>query len=153
MNGEVMARQVNVKYVDDLDGSDASGPVEFSLDGKGYTIDLSEANASKLREVLAPFAAAARRASGSARRSSLSPARAGGPSRSRDDIQAMRAWLRDNGYTVKDRGRVPVELTAAYDTRTAATPATDQPSASKSRKVRKVNNVEFSGDSQASSLL
>ena len=40
-----MAQQASVQYVDDLDGSAASGPVDFSLDGKGYTIDLSDTNA------------------------------------------------------------------------------------------------------------
>ena len=67
-----MAQQVSVRYVDDLDGSDASGPVDFSLDGKSYTIDLSDGNTSKLREVLAPFVAVARRGGGSARRSGAS---------------------------------------------------------------------------------
>jgi Lsr2 len=141
-----MAQQVSIQYVDDLDGSAASGPVDFSLDGKGYTIDLSDTNASKLREILTPFVTAGRRAGGSARRSSASPARSGGPSRSRDEVQAMRGWLRDNGYTVKDRGRVPRELIAAYETRTPAVAATDRSAARKSRKGRKVNNVEFSGD-------
>ena len=140
-----MAQQVSVQYVDDLDGSAASGPVDFSLDGKDYTIDLSDTNASKLREILTPFVTAARRPSGSARRSSASPARPGGPSRSHDEVQAMRGWLRENGYTVKDRGRVPAEFVAAYQTRTPAVAATDRPATRKSRKGRKVNNVEFSG--------
>jgi hypothetical protein len=55
------------------------------------------------------------------------------------------AWLRDNGYAVKDRGRVPMDLIAAYENRPAATAATDHPAASNSRKRREVNNVEFSG--------
>jgi hypothetical protein len=56
----------------------------------------------------------------------------------------MRSWLRENGYTVKDRGRVPRELIAAYEARTAA-PATDRPPATKSRKGRKANNAEVGG--------
>ena len=139
-----MAQQVSVQYVDDLDGSAASGPVDFSLDGKGYTIDLSDTNASKLREILTPFVTAARRPSGSAHQLSASPARSSGPSRSRDEVQAIRGWLRENGYTVKDRGRVPAEFVAAYQARTPAA-ATDRPATRESRKGRKVNNVEFSG--------
>ena len=139
-----MAQQVSVQYVDDLDGSAASGPVDFSLDGKGYTIDLSDTNASKLREILTPFVTAARRPSGSAHRPIASPARSSGPSRSRDEVQAIRGWLRENGYTVKDRGRVPAEFVAAYQARTPAA-ATDRPATRESRKGRKVNNVEFSG--------
>jgi hypothetical protein len=144
-----MAQQVSVQYVDDLDGSAASGPVDFSLDGKGYTIDLSDTNASKLREILTPFVTAARRPSGSAHQLSASPARSGGPSRSRDEVQAIRGWLRENGYTVKDRGRVPAEFVAAYQTRTPAAAATDRSTARKSQKGREVNQVEFSGDGTA----
>ena len=49
-----------VRYTDDLDGSDASGPVDFALDGREYEIDLNDENAAKLREeVFAPFIAAA----------------------------------------------------------------------------------------------
>jgi hypothetical protein len=141
-----MAQKVSVQYVDDVDGSAASGPVGFSLDGKSYTIDLSDANASKLREGLAPFVAVARRGGGSARRSG-GPSSVGprGSSRNRGEAQAMRSWLRENGYTVKDRGRVPSELIAAYEARTAAPAATDRPSATKSRKGRKANNVELGG--------
>jgi hypothetical protein len=141
-----MAQQVSVQYVDDLDGSAASGPVDFSLDGKGYTIDLSDTNASKLREILTPFVTAARRPSGSAHQLSASPARSSGPSRSRDEVQAIRGWLRENGYTVRDRGRVPAEFVAAYQTRTPAAAATDRSTARKSQKGREVNQVEFSGD-------
>ena len=57
----------------------------------------------------------------------------------------MRSWLRENGYTVKDRGRVPSELIAAYEAQTAAPAATDRPSATKSRKGRKASNVELGG--------
>ena len=61
-----MAQQVNVKFVDDLDGSDAAGTVSFAIDGRAYEIDLSEDNAARLRESLASFVAAARKSGGSA---------------------------------------------------------------------------------------
>ena len=47
-----MAQQVNVKFVDDLDGSDATGTVSFAIDGRAYEIDLSDDNAAWLRESL-----------------------------------------------------------------------------------------------------
>ena len=50
-----MARQVITTLIDDLDGKKADRTVEFSLDGTSYTIDLSEANAGKLRKALDPF--------------------------------------------------------------------------------------------------
>jgi len=48
-----MAQQTTVRFVDDLDGSDASGTFDFSLDGRQYQIDLSDENAAKLRDALA----------------------------------------------------------------------------------------------------
>src|SRR3954464_13164167 len=50
-----MARQVITTLIDDLDGKKADRTVEFSLDGINYTIDLSEANAGKLRKALDPY--------------------------------------------------------------------------------------------------
>ena len=61
-----MAQQVNVKFVDDLDGSDAASTVSFALDGRAYEVDLSVDNAAKLRDSLALFVAAARKSGGSA---------------------------------------------------------------------------------------
>ena len=59
-----MAKVTQVSLVDDLDGSQASGTVGFALDGKAYELDLSEANAHRLRDALAPFLASARKIGG-----------------------------------------------------------------------------------------
>jgi hypothetical protein len=40
--------------------------------------------------------------------------RAGRTARDRVDNAAIRAWARENGYTVSDRGRVPAIIVAAY---------------------------------------
>ena len=56
-----VARQVHVKLVDDLDGSQASETVVFGLDGRHYEVDLSEENAARLRDGLSRFVQAARR--------------------------------------------------------------------------------------------
>src|SRR5215203_3175313 len=50
-----MAQQTTVRFIDDLDGSDAVGTVTFSLDNRSYEIDLSDENTDKLHEALAPF--------------------------------------------------------------------------------------------------
>ena len=60
-----MAKTVIVKLSDDIDGGDADETVRFALDGKAYEIDLSAANAAKLRGALQPFIDKAR-ASGAA---------------------------------------------------------------------------------------
>ncbi|WP_328612264.1 Lsr2 family protein [Amycolatopsis sp. NBC_00345] len=59
-----MAQKVRVDLVDDIDGSDAAQTVPFALDGVTYEIDLSDGNAARLRDGLAPFIAAARRTGG-----------------------------------------------------------------------------------------
>ena len=138
-----MAKVVSTAYVDDLDGSEASGSVDFSLDGKDYTIDLSDSNAARLRDALASFVASARRASGTGRRrlTSSSPQRSAS-GRSREETQEIRAALRELGYSVKDRGRIPAELLAAYEARTPADHSPDasaagadqEPKARRSRK-------------------
>jgi hypothetical protein len=100
-----MAQQVNIVLVDDLDGSAAEETVSFALDGREYEIDLSAKNAAKLRDAFAPYVGHARKAA--ARRRG---ARAGnGPSPAE-----IRAWARDNGFDVPDRGRVSSEVRDAY---------------------------------------
>ena len=39
-----MAQQTTVRFIDDLDGSDAVGTVTFSLENRAYEIDLSDEN-------------------------------------------------------------------------------------------------------------
>ena len=106
-----MAQRVNVVLVDDLDGSEASETVKFGLDGADYEIDLSADNAAKLREAMALYLGHARR-TGGRRRSSGQPAAArdaGGPT-----AAEIRAWARENGWDVPERGRVSSEVREAF---------------------------------------
>jgi len=113
-----MAQKVDVRFVDDLDGSEASGTVSFALDGRAYEIDLSEENAAKLRDSLATFVAAARR-TGSRRprsqRSSTSEPPATPARPSREATAAVRTWARENGHEVSERGRIPKAVIEAYN--------------------------------------
>jgi hypothetical protein len=113
-----MAQKVDVKFVDDLDGSEASGTVSFALDGKAYEIDLSDDNATRLRDSLASFVAAARRSGGTARRGQRSAgASESAPTRSsREETAAIRTWARENGHEVSERGRIPKAVVQAYQT-------------------------------------
>lgn len=109
-----MARVTQVSLVDDIDGSVASSTVGFSLDGKSYELDLSDKNAGKLRDVLAPFVASARRLGGRARRTSGS-APTVARSTDRQRTTAIREWARKNGHEVADRGRIPANIVEAYE--------------------------------------
>lgn len=55
-----MAQKVSIILTDDLTGEEADLTAKFSLDGTDYEIDLTNDNALKLRDVLAPFIGAAR---------------------------------------------------------------------------------------------
>jgi hypothetical protein len=63
-NDGPMAKTVIVKLTDDLDGGDADETVTFALDGRSYEIDVSSANAARLRDALKPFVAKARPSAG-----------------------------------------------------------------------------------------
>ena len=65
-----MAQKVQTLFIDDLDGSAAEGTVRFALDGTEYEIDLNAEHAQQLRDALAAYVRAARRA-----RRRFSPAR------------------------------------------------------------------------------
>jgi nucleoid-associated protein Lsr2 len=111
-----------VRLVDDLDGEAADETVEFGIDGKNYEIDLSKGNASRLRDALADFVSAARKAGGR-RRSGAGTGSASGSAGAapkgrtaidREQNQAIRDWARKRGMKVSDRGRIPAEVLEAY---------------------------------------
>ena len=104
-----MAQKVQVLLVDDLDGGEATETVSFSIDGTSYEIDLSAANASKLRKEFATYLDHARRASGTGRRRRTRS----GPGRERSS--EIRAWAKQRGYKVSERGRIPATIITEYD--------------------------------------
>lgn len=104
-----MAQKVQVVLVDDLDGGTAEETVSFSLDGVSYEIDLSAKNAARLREEFAPWVGTARRAGGRARRGTRRAASRGGSSAD------VRAWAKEQGLAVSERGRIPAEILAQYE--------------------------------------
>jgi hypothetical protein len=106
-----VAQKIQTVFIDDLDGGEAAGTVRFGLDGTEYEIDLSAEHARELREALARYVRAGRRAGGGARR----PARSGRkPPASGLDTTEVREWARAQGIDVKDRGRVPAELVVKF---------------------------------------
>lgn len=103
-----MAKITKVTLVDDLDRSTpADETISFALDGISYSIDLSAANAERLRNSFAEWIGHADRVGG--RKQSRSAAKG-----ARDDLNSVRTWARDNGHAVKDRGRIPASVMEAY---------------------------------------
>lgn len=113
-----MARRIVHQLVDDIDGSvldiGEGETVRFSLDGVAYEIDVTTENAVALRDAFAPYVASAR---------TISAARGGGSSGSgrprrragQQDYSAIRAWAKDNGFKVSERGRIPASVVEAYE--------------------------------------
>lgn len=100
--------------VDDVDGSEASETIEFSIDGVSYTIDLNEKNAAKLRSQMEKWISVAdevphlpppqRRV-----KKSVSDRAASAGERA-----LIRHWASQNGYAVSDRGRIASHVEDAY---------------------------------------
>ena len=106
-----MAQKIQTLFIDDLDGSEAEDTVRFSLDGAEYEIDLNAEHAQALRDALARYVHAARRAGSSARRPGRGGRRA--PAGGVDSTE-VREWAKAQGIDVKDRGRVPAELVVKF---------------------------------------
>jgi hypothetical protein len=88
-----VAQVTTVRLVDDLDGTEADESISFALDGVALEIDLSNDNAEKLRDIFAPYIAAARSEGGQrARRPQLSLASGMGPPRCHD-LGTTWAWM------------------------------------------------------------
>jgi hypothetical protein len=111
-----MAQQTTVRFIDDLDGSDAVGTVTFSLENRAFEIDLSDENTDKLHEALAPFIEHGRqiggRGAGRGRRRSQGEEKLARASRA--DTHAIREWARQHGHQVSERGRIPKSVIEAY---------------------------------------
>lgn len=107
-----MARKVQIILIDDLDGSEAEETISFGIDGTSYEIDLSGANAKRLREALAPFTEAARKVPTRGRRAVRGGAQR--PSLSRDKSAEIRAWAQAQGKKINERGRIPQAILDEY---------------------------------------
>jgi hypothetical protein len=108
-----MAQRVQIILEDDYDGGNADETVAFGLDGAEYEIDLSSANAGKLRDELAAWIGHARKTGGRRRRAGAG--RAAETTQGSGNTSEIRAWALANGHDVSSRGRISSEVREAYD--------------------------------------
>jgi hypothetical protein len=107
-----MATKIAVALEDDLDGGAADETVRFGVGGAEYEIDLSKKNAKKFRTGVAPFVEHARRAGrGSARKQAR-------PSSARERSGDIRAWAKQQGIAISDRGRIPASVVEQFEAAT-----------------------------------
>jgi Lsr2 len=111
-----MAQKIQTLFIDDIDGGAAEGTVRFALDGAEYEIDLSSKHSDELHTSLRKYVEHARKVGGTARRATVRGNRKASPV----DTVAVRAWAREQGIDIKDRGRVPADIIAKYQAATGA---------------------------------
>jgi hypothetical protein len=115
-----MAQKTVVTVVCDLphDGeAEGNETVSFAFDGASYEIDVCTAHAKDLHDTFAAYAERARRVSAAAaavvtgggrRRKART-----GPGRERSS--EIRAWARQRGHKVSERGRIPASIISEYE--------------------------------------
>ncbi|GAB3621708.1 Lsr2 family protein [Glutamicibacter sp. PS] len=92
-----MARQVQIALIDDIDGSEASESIAFSVGGQHFEIDLNTEHAEEFRAAIEPYIEAARSSKSSTA-----------------EAPAIRAWAKENNIQVNARGRLNSEVIDAY---------------------------------------
>lgn len=84
--------------------------VSFSFDGTAYEIDVCTAHAKELHDKFSAYTDSARKVSGAAARRRKPRT---GPGRERSS--EMRAWARQRGHKVSERGRIPASIIQEYE--------------------------------------
>ncbi|UYP18836.1 Lsr2 family protein [Rhodococcus sp. Z13] len=127
-----MAQKVRVEYFDDIDGQPIMDGLaqsfRITMDDVEYELDLRPANADKFLAVLRPWLAenAAAR-SGHSRHTVTSKAatprrprperkhKTIPPTRSPEQLAAIRHWARNKGYAISSRGRIPQHILEQFE--------------------------------------
>jgi len=112
----VVAKQTTVTFVDDIDSS-TEGVERYTFNwlGTDYEIDLAPRSAKKLIDVMKVYAEKATRVSKSRSVSGARGRGSAGPRSSKEEVQAVRWWAREQGLEVPARGRVSQAVKEAYD--------------------------------------
>lgn len=115
-----MIQRVQTLYVDDCDGqSPADETVHFALDGVNYEIDLTSANAERLRAAIQPWRDSGRKIRRGDRRRDANGVKPNRPHRATriDPAQsrAIREWAETNGMPISSRGKIPTAVHEAFD--------------------------------------
>jgi hypothetical protein len=107
-----MAQKTVVTVVCDLDHDgeiEGSETVSFAFDGATYEIDVCSTHAKELHDTISSYAEHSRRVSGVGRRRKART----GPGRERSS--EIRAWAKQRGHKVSERGRIPASIIAEYE--------------------------------------
>jgi hypothetical protein len=111
-----MAQKVQITLLCDLDDGnvEADETLQFGLGGASYEVDVCGKHAQQVRDGLQPFVVHGRKTS-SASSGSSSRRRSGRAATGRDQTAGVRAWAKDKGIHVNDRGRIPASVVKEYE--------------------------------------
>jgi hypothetical protein len=114
--GPQVAQKVSVTYACDYDDKEIPDgqqrSISFGLDGQDYEIDLCAKHSERFSEVVGKFAEHARRTAG---KSTGKRRRRTAANRQRS--AEIRAWAKKSGFEVSDRGRIPGNVLAGFETK------------------------------------
>jgi hypothetical protein len=107
-----------ITKIDDLTGKeyDEGETITFVVQGEAFEIDLNNRNAAQFKRSLAKYMEKGRKVR--AERPVGRTHRQGDGRKVKHDreyVRAVRAWAQENGYSVSDRGRVPLSVYDAYE--------------------------------------
>ena len=108
-----MAKTVTVMLTDDIDGSPDAQTLRFAYQGQQFEIDLAENNHAAFLGSLRPFIAAARVDPGRRHQRAATGRRRPGSSFS-VDLASVRAWARNQGIDIAERGRIRADVLERY---------------------------------------
>ncbi|MEU5841482.1 Lsr2 family protein [Rhodococcus sp. NPDC047139] len=128
-----MAQKVRVQYFDDIDGQPIMDGLaqsfRITVDGDEYELDLRPANADKFLAVLRPWLHEKSPAKRGRNARTITPkktpakvrTRTSGthkaipPTRSPEQLAAIRHWARNEGYDISSRGRIPRHILEQFE--------------------------------------
>lgn len=112
-----MAQKIQVLLICDVcnDGTPGTENIRFGFDGLNYEIDVCDAHAGQLRDAMAPFSGTGRRAAGGGAATTGRGGRRGAAGSDRARTQAIRAWAKQKGIKVSERGRIAADVAAQYE--------------------------------------
>jgi hypothetical protein len=111
-----MAQKTVVTVVCDLphDGEiEGNETVSFGFDGASYEIDVCSEHAKDLQDTFGPYAEHGRRISAAGAGTRRRGLGRSGPGRERSS--EIRAWARQCGHKVSERGRIPASIIQEYE--------------------------------------
>lgn len=113
-----MARELILSITDDFTGDPADEECLLGWEGYDYAIDLTSKHYKELKAMLEPYLEAAHDKTKQRKRPAqkLRPAKNSGSVKptTREERDQIRAWARENGHDVGDKGAIAQAIVDAY---------------------------------------